>query len=280
MKDSFIALIAGLILLIGVGCAHRPPQFASFDPVDLPGTGDSQDLLRTIAEQYHNEYPTRTVTIPDSISSSGGIKVVGTGEAPIGRVARLPLPQEKVKYGEFNYIEFARVPVVFAVSRDAGVSNLSQQQICDIYSGRITNWQDIGGNNAPIKVQSRPEEGSNMILIRKEISCFTDLKITPNANANYRNFHMIESMQAVAGAIGFMPLSEAKLNRLNAVTLDSVDPLNPQYKLGIGLGFVHKEPLSLSIQAFLDYLHTEPARAVIRQMGNLPVERTLSTQTH
>jgi hypothetical protein len=79
-------------------------------------------------------------------------------------------------------------------------------------------------------------------------------------------------MKSFAGAIGFMPLSEAELYGYPTVTLDGVAPHMPQYKLGIGLGFVYQKPLPPSVQVFIDYLKTEPAREIMRKTGHVPVE--------
>ena len=68
-----------------------------------------------------------------------------------------------------------------------------------------------------------------------------------------------------------MPLSESLLHGFTTVTLDGVAPGRPHYRLGIGLGFVYKKPFSSSIQAFIDYLKTDPARKIIRQTGHTPV---------
>jgi len=242
-----------------------------FETVTLPGTGDSQDLLREVAKQYMSQYPERHVIIPDSVSSEGGVKAVGTGEAPVGRVARYPLPNEIAAYGEFNYTEFARIPVVFVVSSDVGVRNLSEAQICDIYAGRVTNWKEVGGQDAPIKVQSRPEGGSNMVTIRQKMACFTDLEMTPQAHYNYRNHHLHETMKAVPNAIGFMPLSEAMLHGFPVLSLDGVEPDEQNYKLNIGLGFVHKQPFSSSMIEFMNYLSTAPMKKMMRETGHVPV---------
>jgi phosphate transport system substrate-binding protein len=247
-------------------------QATGFEVVTLPGTGDSQDILRDLARHYMTQYPGREVVVPNSIGSDGGVRVVGTGEAPIGRVARRPTAEEQSKYGAFQYTEFARVPVAFVVSAQAGVRNLSEQQICDLYSGRITNWKAVGGKDLPVDVQARPEDGSNMRTIRQNMACFTNLEITPRAYANLRNADLVASMQTFAGAIGFMPLSEAEQHGFSIVTLDGVAPSVPQYKLGIGLGFVYKQALSPGIQAFMGYLKTTPAREIMRRTGHVPVE--------
>ncbi len=268
---NLVAGCIGAILVAGVPAAGL--QAAELEPVTLPGTGDSTDLLRELVVHYTAQYPDRKVTVPNSIGSDGGVRVVGTGESPIGRVARKPTPEELTKYGEFNYTEFARVPVAFVVGRKAGVRNLTEAQICDIYSGRATSWKDVGGNDLPIAVQARPEDGSNMRTIRQHMACFTKLEITSAAQMNVRNPDLVASMKSEAGAVGFMPLSEAELHGFHVVTVDGIAPTTPQYKLGIGLGFVYKAAFTPGIQAFLDFLKTDVARIVMRKTGHVPVER-------
>ncbi len=270
MQHVICTLIAGLAFVMLSSYTPVAAQAPQFEAMTLPGTGDSQDLLRAIAKRYTGQYPDRQVRVPDSVGSGGGIKAVGVGAAPIGRVARLPHPEETAKYGDFRYAEFARVPVAFVVSPNAGVSNVSAQQICQIYAGHLTNWKQVGGHDAPIAVQARPNPGSNMQTIRKHLACFSQLEVTSKAHFNLRNAVLVNSMQTVAGSIGFMPLSEAELHGFHTVSLDGVPPNSPHYKLGIGLGFVYKQPFSPSIQAFLNYLKTEPALDIIRQTGHVP----------
>jgi len=270
-RMRFHAFAAGIILAALSIC---PPQAraAELEAVTLPGTGDSQDLLRALAQSYVAQYPGRPVTVPNSIGSDGGVRVVGTGESPIGRVARLPNAAEVAKYGEFKYLEFARVPVAFVVSRETGVRDLSQQQICDIFSGRVTNWKEVGGHDLLIDVQGRPD-GSNLQTIRKTLRCFAELQVTPKAHFNEHNADLVASMKDRRGAIGFMPLSEVVLHGYHAVTLDGTPATASAYPLGIGLGFVHRGELSPGTRAFLDYLETEPARDTMRKTGHVPVTK-------
>jgi len=269
MSQATRALILGVVLTIAAGCAGA--RSGQSDVVTLPGTGDSQDVLRALARGYLAQHSDRRVVVPDSIGSDGGIRVVGTGESPIGRVSRPPTAEEKTKYGDFRYVAFAGVSVTFVVGSQAGVRDLSEQQICDVFAGRLTNWKQAGGNDLPIEVQARPEDGSNMRTIRREMACFAKLQITPSARANLRNSDLVESMKQLPGAIGFMPLSEAKLHDFKVVTLDGVAPGTPDYKLGIALGFVYKKDLPPNIQEFIAYLKTVPAQEIMRKTGHVPV---------
>lgn len=270
MKKMMYVLTMSILFVTIAGVADPSPQSEKMEIVTIPGSGDSQDLLRALARSYRARYPDRDVMVPDSVSTVGGIKAVGTEASLIARVARLPNVNERAQYGKFKYLEFARVPVVFIVSPDTGVSDLSERQICDIFSSRITNWNKVGGHDLPIAVQSRPGHGSNMLEIRDKIACFAKLRVTSRAHDNFRNADLVKSMKKSSGAIGFMPLSEAKLAGFTTVTLNGVAPTVSNYRLGIGLGFVYQKPLSSSILAFIDYMKSDSAQEIMRQMGNVP----------
>ncbi len=90
MKNFIYVLIMGVVFVTIAGCAQISPQPEKFEIVTIPGSGDSQDLLRELARSYRAQYPDRDVVIPDSVSTDGGIKAVGTAASLIARVARLP----------------------------------------------------------------------------------------------------------------------------------------------------------------------------------------------
>jgi phosphate transport system substrate-binding protein len=270
MTRSLRGLAAGLVLTAVAGCAGAPASRQ--EVITLPGSGDSQDVLRGLARGYLARYPDRRAIVPDSIGSDGGVRVVGTGRYPVGRVARRPTPEETHEYGAFQYVEFARVPVVFVVGPRAGVRDLSEAQLCDIFARRVANWREVGGHDAPIEMQARPEDGSNMRAIRQHLACFAGVPAPPRGRFNLRNVDLVDAMKTFPGAIGFMPLSEALLHGYQVVTLDGVAPTAPGYKLTIGLGFVYQQPLPRSYQAFVDYLKTPQARDIMTKTGHVPVE--------
>jgi len=269
-------ILSKSILLVAIGIFATGSQVKqesiAFKPITFPGTGDSQDLLRMVAKDYEKQYPQRSVEVPDSIGSGGGIELVGKGMSEIGRVARLPNPKELEKYGSFKYLEFARVPVAFVISGDTGVKNLNKQQICDIYSGKIDNWEQVGGNDLEIEVQARPDDDSNMQVLRRQVACFKDLKVIDKANPNLYNNDLVNSMQNFDGAIGFMPLGEAILNEFQTITIEGKSPSDPSYKIDVGLGFVYKESLSPSIEAFVDFLRTPFVNQLMKETGYVPVK--------
>ena len=198
MKKFLKILLSGAVLATLAGCAQINPQATERITITFPGTGDSTDILRELAQNYTAKYPERRVILPDLISSVGGIEVVGKGQYEVARVSRLPNAEEIAKYGNFKYVEFARIPVPFVVTRDTGVTNLDEQQICDIMSGRVSNWREVGGNDLAIDVQERPDGGSNMQAIRETIACAKNLKVTAKATFQLRNGDLINAMKKLS----------------------------------------------------------------------------------
>jgi phosphate transport system substrate-binding protein len=298
MKQTLVTLLSGIVFAGMTGCAasvSSPPKPAAVLPpssgpshatvssseaktLTIPGTGDSQDLLRKVAAEYEKAHPNTKITIPDSTGSFatkpntlGGLESAGTRTTELGRTAVRPREEDLKKFGSMYYREFARVPVAFVVHKSVPVRELTSKDVCEIYAGKVTNWKQVGGPDMPIVVQTRPE-GSNMIAIRDGLSCFKDLKVTDKGHNNLRNADAVNSMRDMAGSIGFMPLSEADHYKYTMLKIDGKYPFSDSYPVTVGLGFVHMDPLNGVAKNFVDFLVTEEAGKILRHSGHLPVK--------
>ncbi|MEA2871438.1 MAG: phosphate transport system substrate-binding protein, partial [Hyphomicrobiales bacterium] len=130
-------------------------SLSSLQAADLSvvGTGDGIDLLRALGAAYTADHPDTNVVVPPSIGSGGGLAAVGSNKEVLARVAR-PLSDSEKEAGLVATPVF-RLPSAFFVHRSAGVSSLTAAQLADIYSGKISNWRDAGGQDVRIKVVRR-----------------------------------------------------------------------------------------------------------------------------
>ena len=170
-------MIIHAVLIVCVACLTVQPVKA--EVMEIPGTGANEFLLKKLAEAFNRENPGDTVVIPPSVGSSGGIRLVGEDERILGRVAR-SLKKEEAKYG-LTYLVFAKDPVVFVVSSRVGVNDLTVQQLIDIYTGKIENWQQVGGQNHPVRLLVREPEDSSLLIIKKHLAPFKDLEFSDKA---------------------------------------------------------------------------------------------------
>lgn len=299
MKQKLGTLLTGIVFASMTGCAASVPspqtstalpsspgsgassiQAATREPqtLTIPGTGDSQDLLRKVAAAYEKKHPNAKIVIPDSTGSFatkpntlGGLESAGTRTTELGRTAVRPREEDLKKFGPMYYREFARVPVAFVVHKSVTVRELTSKDICALYAGEISNWKQLGGSDLPVVVQTRPE-GSNMIAIRDGLACFKSLKVTDKGHNNLRNADAVNSMRDMAGSIGFMPLSEADHYKYTMVKIDGQYPFSEGYPISVGLAFVHMDSLKGLAKDFADFLIAEEAIKILRHSGHLPVK--------
>lgn len=243
------------------------------DSVVIAGTGDSQELLRVLAIDYQHLHSDKSITVPDSIGSSGGVKAAAQGVADFGRIAR-PL-KDKEKVHGLTYQLFAFSPVVFVANSSLkGVESLTQEQVLDVYSGKIMNWKELGGSDVPILVTGREKGDSSRSVLEKKLSGFNAVErfvgrilfSTPEA---------VEAVTQNAGSIGYLPLAMAQHSGVNILLLDGKTPsidavLDGSYNLVSPFGLVWKEPLKEDARQFLGYLGSERARKIMTEFGVVP----------
>ena len=240
------------------------------------GTGDSQELLRTLAKALETKLKGCEINIPDSIGSSGGIQSVISGKYKLARVAR-PLTQEEVKRG-LIYKQFAKSPVVFAVHSSVGsIDNITTDEILGIYSGKITDWSQVDATSKGKIYSITRESGDSCLkIINNNIPGFQDI-IKPVAKIIYSTPNTVSSLIRYKGTIGFLPLSMAIDKNLRILKVDGVYPsvenvLNGKYKLVVPLGIVYKEEPVKLVRKFIDFLYSEESKRIITEKGAVPAQ--------
>lgn len=191
----------GMILLIALfaGLVLSKPVMA--EDLAIVGTGSGMSILQSVADAFNSENPGTTVLVPKSIGSGGGVKAVGTDKNLLGRIARNIKDREK-HYG-LTYAFFSKIPVVFFVNKSVGINNLTPQEICGIYSGKITNWKDVGGKNAGIRVIRREDGDSSLSVLLKSFPGFSDITITAKSKTTYSDSETIDLGASKADTIAF-----------------------------------------------------------------------------
>ncbi|APG27063.1 hypothetical protein A7E78_03970 [Syntrophotalea acetylenivorans] len=114
------------------------------EPLLIPGTGDSQFLLHTLADVFNGTGAGFRVIIPNSIGSTGGIRSLLAGDISLARTAR-PLNDKERGMGGVEF-QFANSPVAVVTNPSVKeIDNLTSAQFADIYAGRYRRWSELGG---------------------------------------------------------------------------------------------------------------------------------------
>ena len=278
MKKFLTVLLAGalsLALLAGCGSngnTSAPASSASgggelTGSVATDGSTSMKSVIGALGEAFQNANSGVTFTY-NPTGSGSGIKAVSEGRCDIGLASRGLKDDEKSSGLTETVLAYDGIAVV--VSPENPVSDLTLQQIADIYTGKITNWKDVGGNDAEIVLIGR-EAGSgtrdgfesitgtkDKCQYRQELTSTGDVIATVSQNPN---------------AIGYASLSAVK-DTVKALSVGGVAPSEDTVKDG---SYVIQRPFVLvtkdgvalnpAAQTFFDYATSAEAAPIIAQAG-------------
>ena len=208
--------------------------------------------------------------------SGSGIQAVSEGRCDIGLSSRALKDDEKASGLVETVVALDGIAIV--VNPENPVSDLDIDTIAKIYTGEITNWKDVGGNDAEIVLIGR-EAGSGT---RDGFESITDTKDACQYRQELTSTGgVIEAVAGNPNAIGYASLSAVEgKNTVKAVTVGGVacteeTVLNGSYAIQRPFVLVTKtgETLSDAAQAFFDYATSTAANDLIKAAGAVPVAK-------
>lgn len=176
MNTSKIKVATLLIVVMTIGFS-----FTTIDKITVKGSDTMVILAQKWAEGYMSKNPSTAIQVTGG-GSGVGISALINGATDIANSSR-PIKQseiEKIKgrYGTLGVeIPCAKDGISIYLNKANSISELSLKQIADIYSGKITNWKQVGGADANIKLYGR-ESSSGTFVYFKDFVVKKDYAIT------------------------------------------------------------------------------------------------------
>ncbi len=269
-KNIVLTVVIVILFLLSFSFAQQRKRLV------ICGTGDSQSILREIAGLFEKYYPDIDVVVPDSIGSSGGIRMTAAGKCDLGRVAR-NLKKKEQKY-HLNYMLFAYSPVVFAANLGGRKTlNLSTEEILDIFAGKIKTWKPYIGEDRPIYVANREIGDSSRRVLEKTFPGWKNIKHFAGKTI-FSTPELVSVLTNNRYTIGYGPLSMLQERGLTIISIDGFAPdiknvQNGRYRHLTPFGIVWKGRLDGYKKAFVDFLYSKRVRELLLKRGLIPVQR-------
>lgn len=238
----------------------------------VAGTGENQEVVRELAKQFQATHPGVLVEVPDSIGSGGGIKALKKGKTDIARTGR-PLKDEEK--GGLVEVMFGKTPVIFATHKSVTkVDNVTTAQILDIYSGKITNWKEVGGPDAKIYPISRESGDSARIVLEASLPGFKELTLV--SKEIFSSPEAVKTVQEHEFTIGYLSAASAHNAGLNILKLDGKSPLpgpdgKVDYPYLCPFYLVTTDTPSALAKQFIDFALSAEGRGILLTNGAVPV---------
>ena len=277
-----LAAVLALALLAGCGSSAAPATTtapASEAPAELSGTvatdgsTSMEKVIGALGEAFMEQNKGVTFTY-NPTGSGSGITAVGEGRCDIGLSSRALKDDEKASGLKETVLALDGIAVI--VNPANPVSDLDVETIAKIYTGEITNWKEVGGNDAEIVLIGR-EAGSGT---RDGFESITDTKDSCKYRQELTSTgDVITTVSTNPDAIGYASLAALKDN-VKALTVGGIAPTEDTVKDG---SYVIQRPfvlvtkdgaeLSTAAQAFFDYATSADAADLIAAAGAVAVAK-------
>ncbi len=275
-----LALTAALALSILTACGSKndtpadtgadsntPAETTVSGTVSTDGSTSMEKVINSLGESFM--LANKDVKFTYNPTGSGsGIQAVSEGRCDIGLSSRALKDDEKASGLTETILALDGIAIV--VNPENPVSDLDVDTIAKIYTGEITNWKDVGGNDAEIVLIGR-EAGSGT---RDGFESITDTKDACQYRQELTSTgDVINTVSQNPDAIGYASLS-AVGDSVKALTVGGVEATEATVKDG---SYVVQRPfvlvtkegteLSAAAQAFFDYATSADAASVISAAG-------------
>jgi phosphate transport system substrate-binding protein len=227
---------------------------------------NGSSALLPLTLQAKNEFKKLNPKVNISASAAGSItgpQSVRKGIADIGAVdwdASTDVPGFKKFDGQVAN-KVAIIPFASVVNKNVGVSNLTTKQLQDIFSGKVTNWKDVGGSDADIIVVNRAFGSGTRVNFQMKALLNSDFL---SKGSNYKEVKssgdMKTAIETTPNAIGYIDLvyvtSNMKALQINGVTPSEANVINGTYKVwGYGYFMTKGKPTG-AVKAFIEYIQS------------------------
>ncbi len=268
MKKKLCAILLGTVLAMTslTGCGAN----ATAGSVSTDGSTSMEKVIGSLGEAFEAENSGIAFTY-NPTGSGSGIKAVEEGRCDIGLSSRSLTDEEKAAGLSETVLAYDGIAII--VNTENPVEDLSLETIAKIYTGEITNWSEVGGNDAEIVLIGR-EAGSGTrdgfeAITDTEDACQYRQELTSTGD-------VITTVEQNPNAIGYASLASVK-ETVKAVLVDGVAPSEETVKDGsyaVQRPFVlvtkEGEVLSDSAQMFFDYITSTEANEIISEAGVVP----------
>jgi phosphate transport system substrate-binding protein len=211
-------------------------------------------------------------------NTASGIDAVANGTADLAGSARAG--DASAQNARLTFTPVAWDALVIITQSSNPIGNLTLKQVHDIYYGKIHNWSEVGGNNAPIDVYAvaSPGDGVEYSLRSLLFGRGNQPVAAPRLYVNTRKLE--EGIALNPNGLGVATLSGISGNgKLKAIPVNGkratvANVADGSYPLFTPLYLVTNpsSPKAASAQAFIDFVQTEPGKAVLRKHAVLPYQ--------
>lgn len=273
LKRLTAVLLAGLMTISFVACGSDSSSGMS-GIITSSGSSALLPLAKDATKEFKKDNPDVSVTL-NAGGSGTGLKQVVDGSVDVGNSdvpAEDKLSPELAKQLVAHKVCVVTITPVINNELAKEVNNLTKQQLIDIFTGKVTNWKEVGGPDEEILLITRPKTSGTRAVFR-EHGLDGNEELSSSALETDDSGTLLQTVADNKGAIGYVSLSYIINNdKVSKLSVDGVEPslentYNGTYPIwGYEYMYTKGEPEGV-IKAYLDFIVSDTYANRIEEQG-------------
>lgn len=241
---------------------NAPETVATGTTLKIDGSTSMVSINEALKKAFMGQFSGTTVET-NARGTDKGILDLLVGRINIAAVSRPLTPEEQAQ--GLVAIPVAQDAIAIVVgNNNAFRRGLTQQQVRDIFQGRITNWSQISGQSGTIRVINRPAISGTHQTFQQLVLNSGDFGTTPNIKMMERDATTPILQALKDDGISYATYAQiAQQRTVRTVAVDGLTPEAPNYPYQRNLYYVYKEPANPSVKAFLGFVTSSEGKEAI-----------------
>ncbi|TYO94619.1 phosphate ABC transporter substrate-binding protein [Desulfallas thermosapovorans] len=286
LRASWLLVVLILAAAMASGCGGgsnagnvQQNDAALSGSLQINGSTTVTPIAQGWAEAFHEIHPEAEVIISGT-GSGNGIAALINGTTEIAMASREIKDSEREQIdGEVKEYVVGYDALAVIIHPDNPVKTLSLAQLKDIFTGKITNWKDVGGDDAEILVYTRDSSSGTYEFFKEHV--LENEEFAAGARKTASNAAMVNSIAQEETAIGYCGLAFVN-SSVKAVPVSAEDgsPVEPtletakskEYPIVRNLNMYTAGEARGVAKAYLDYGFSAEGQAIVEEAGYIPVK--------
>jgi phosphate transport system substrate-binding protein len=270
------------LILVLVIMAILPQLYPQNVNCKIKGSDTVLPLTQKEAEVFMKKSPGSSIMVTGG-GSGVGLAALQNGTTDIAQSSRKMKLDEKMKMQDAGktFIEtiIAYDALAVIVNPSNKINQLTREQLESIYTGKVTNWKDVGGDDMPIVLYSRESSSGTFEFFKEHV--LNKKNFAPTAMLMPATGAIVQSVSQTKGAIGYIGLAylettvkSLKVSYDKGITyvIPSVDnAMNKSYPITRPLYYYYLNTTEKAVKPFIDFILSTDGQKIVREVGYVPL---------
>lgn len=287
MNRNLHKIIAGVAVL----ALTASPMAMAARNITVKGSDTIVVLGQRWAEKYMQSNPDVAIQVTGG-GSGTGISALVNGTTDIANASRPIKDKEIAKAKKAGYypqeFKVAMDSLAVVVNKDNPIQSLSMKQLAGIYTGKINNWKEVGGNDADILRYCRESNSGTYVFFKEEVlknaDYSADCQTMPGTSAVANAVAKDPAGIGYGGAAYFLTQPQLRIISVSKNGGEAVNPVLPDGKLDYEAAWTGRYPIARylymytafkpkgEIKEYMDWILTPEGQVIVEEIGYVPMK--------